>query len=129
MDMMEVQVKCDAWLGSEGHEAFDALTHLLVVVSPGAEQGNMASYFYFARKHYMVMGYVAHRHCYPWEDSLSIVARIVDQLGVKDIADADWSLRSLGDSIEKKQQLQRAVPNRQPGMSAYGVFVRSYIAN
>ena len=60
---MEVQVRCDAWLGSEGHEAFDVLTHFLAVVAPGAEEVDMAPYFYFARKHYMVMGYVAHHHC------------------------------------------------------------------
>ena len=79
---MEVQVRSDACLGSEGHEAFDVLTHFLAVVAPGAEQGNMAPYFYFARKQYMVMGYVAHHHCYPLEHTLSFVGRIVDHLEV-----------------------------------------------
>jgi hypothetical protein len=50
---MEVQVRSDAWLGSEGHEAFDVF---LAVVTPGEEQGDMVPYFYFARKHHMVMG-------------------------------------------------------------------------
>ena len=43
-------MRSDAWLGSEGHEAFDA------VVTPGEEQGDTVPYFYFARKHYMVIG-------------------------------------------------------------------------
>ena len=76
---MEVQVRSDACLGSEGHEAFDVF---LVVVTPGEEQGDMVPYFYFARKHYMVMGYVAHHHCYPSEHTLLFVGRIVDHLEV-----------------------------------------------
>ena len=72
---------------------------------------------------------MAHRHCYPLDDILLIVARIVDPLEVQDIAEADLLLRSLGDSMEKKQQLRRAVPNRQPWLLAYGLLVRSYMAN